>query len=331
VRDSPTVLVAGASAEDPPPGLDAAGSLASFRYAPDADALADALGGAEVLFWWGASRAWLEDAWTRARALRWIQSASDGVDGLLFPGLVASGILVTNARGVFDDPIGEWAIAAFLAFATGLRRSIVDTAAGRWEGDRTRARVAGSHLVVVGPGPIGRAAARRARDLGMVVTLVGRAPRIDAEFGRIEGAEGLHAALATADHVLDALPHAPGTERIFDAQTFTAMKPGAVFANVGRGGTVDEEALRDALVSGHLGGAALDVFDDEPLPEGSPWWSTPNVIVSPHVCGDVHGWGAAVVDVFVDNLGRYVLGEPLRNAVDLEAGFGTGEERVLDG
>jgi phosphoglycerate dehydrogenase-like enzyme len=321
------VVIAGATPEDPPPGIqagiEAAGTLA-MRYAADAQALSAALPGADVLFWWGGSRAWLEGAWSSAGALRWIQAASDGVDGLLFPALAASHVQVTNARGVFDEPIAEWAIGAFLAFATGLRRSIVDTEHGRWEDGRTRARVAGSRLVVVGPGPIGRATARRARDLGIHVTLVGRAPREDAEFGSIAGPDGLHAALAEADHVLDALPLAPGTERFFDAAAFAAVKPGAVFANVGRGGTVDEAALRAALDDGRLAGAALDVFDREPLPSDSAWWTAPNVIVSPHVCGDIHGWEEEVVAVFVDNLGRYLRGEPLRNPVDTAAGFGVG-------
>jgi phosphoglycerate dehydrogenase-like enzyme len=176
----------------------------------------------------------------------------------------------------------------------------------------------------VGPGPIGRAAARRARDLGIDVTVVGRAPRPDDEDGPIVGPEELHAALGEADHVLDALPLAPGTEGFFDQKAFAAMKPGAVFCNVGRGRTVDEDALRAALSSGHLGGAALDVFHREPLPEDSPWWTTPNVIVSPHVCGDLATWEADVVAVFVDNLGRYRRGEPLRNVVDTVAGFPTG-------
>ncbi|MEX0984420.1 MAG: D-2-hydroxyacid dehydrogenase [Actinomycetota bacterium] len=318
------MVVAGASAAEAPPGIEHAGPRTDIRYAPDAAALAEELAGADILFWWRAERAWLEAAWPAAADLRWIQSASDGVDGLLFPALVQSDVTVTNARGVFDASIAEWAIGAILAFATGLRRSIVDTEHGRWEDGRTRDRVAGSHLVVVGSGPIGRAAARRAHDLGMAVTLVGRAPRDDPEFGRIEGPEGLHAVLAGADHVLDALPLAPGTQRLFDAAAFAAMKPGAVFYNVGRGGTVDEEALLAAVDGGHLGGAALDVFDREPLPPDSPWWSAPNVVVSPHVCGDVADWEEQVVAVFVDNLGRYVRGEPLHNLVDVAAGFGRG-------
>jgi phosphoglycerate dehydrogenase-like enzyme len=130
--------------------------------------------------------------------------------------------------------------------------------------------------------------------------------------------------LAEADVVLDALPLSPGTHHFFDADAFAAMKPTARFLNVGRGATVDEAALVDALERGSLGGAALDVFEEEPLPAGSPLWTLPTVVVSPHICGDFDGWERAVVDVFLDNLGRFVRGETLRNRVDTEAGFGIG-------
>ena len=102
------------------------------------------------------------------------------------------------------------------------------------------------------------------------------------------------------------------------------MPPSARFYNVGRGGTVDEPALIEALRGGGIAGAALDVYEEEPLPASSPLWSMPNVIVSPHICGDFDGWEEAVVGVFVDNLGRFVRGEALRNPVDLHAGFGVG-------
>lgn len=316
------VACVGIDVAAPPPGLERAD--ADLRFAPDSGSVVPALEGAVAVLSWGPRKAWLREAWGAAGALRWIQSGSDGVDGLLFPELVASDVIVTNAGGIFDEPIAEWAIGAIVAIRTGLHRSILDTAVGRWDDDRGRRRVAGSHLVVVGPGPIGRATARRAVVLGMRVTLVGRRAREDREFGRIAAPDELHAALADADHVLDALPLAPGTERLFDAAAFAAMAPGAVFLNVGRGGTVDEAALRDALGRGHLAAAALDVFDDEPLPDDSPWWETPGVIVSPHVCGDIEGWEELVVDVFLDNLDRFDRGEPLRHVVDKAAGFPAG-------
>jgi phosphoglycerate dehydrogenase-like enzyme len=202
----PTVVITGATADDPPPGIHPASSLAQLRYAPDTSSVGPAVEGADAVFAWWRGRELLEAAWPAGGSIRWIQCASDGVDGLLFPELVASDVEVTNARGVFDEPIAEWAIAAILSFRTGLHRSTVDTTRRRWDDDRARRPVAGSHLVVVGPGPIGRAAARRARDLSMTVSLVGRAPRADGDLGPIVGPDALHAELARADHVLDALP-----------------------------------------------------------------------------------------------------------------------------
>lgn len=319
----PVVVVAGGG-EDPPPGIAPAAKLADLRYAPDADALAAMIGDADILFVWGPRRSWLEPLWPRAERLRWIQSASDGLDGLLFEGLVASDVVVTNQRGIFDDAIAEWTIGAMLSFVAGLRTSILDGAAGRWDDDRRRERLAGQHLVVVGPGPIGRATARRARALGMTVSAVGRSARTDDMLGDVAGPSELHARLREADHVLDALPLTPATRHLFDAAAFAAMRPTTRFYNVGRGGTVDEDALVEALRSGTLAGAALDVYEREPLPPESPLWSMPNIIVSPHICGDVDGWEREVVEVFVDNLRRFVAGKPLRNLVDTDAGFGVG-------
>jgi phosphoglycerate dehydrogenase-like enzyme len=323
VSGRPVAIVLGAAADDQPPGIGRAADVCDLRYARDADELASTIGEAEAAFFWRASRSWLESAWPKASNLRWIQTASDGVDGLLFPALAhREGLVVTNARGVFDEPIAEWVIAVMLAIASGLHTSIVEQPARRWSEGRHRGRLAGAHLVVVGPGPIGRATARRARALGMSVMGVGRAARSDGVFESIVGPDDFHTALADGDYVLDALPLTAKTRHLFNAAAFAAMKPTAHFINVGRGPTVDESALIDALRAGRIAGAALDVFETEPLPESSPLWTLPGVIVSPHICGDVAGWERAVVDVFVDNAGRFARGEPLRNRVDVRLGFG---------
>jgi len=324
VTEPPVVVVWRAANADHLPGIEAAGAVAEVRFAPDATTLRSALGDADAVFFFHGSKPDLEEAWPLATTLRWVQSASDGVDGLLFPALAQSDVVVTNARGVFDDAIAEWVIGAMLAMVTGLDRSLVSQTERRWDDDRGTERLAGKRFLAVGPGPIGRAAARRARDLGMVVAAVGRAPRHDDLFERIGGPGDLYAMLAEADVVLDALPLSPGTRHFFDADAFAAMKPTARFLNVGRGATVDEAALVDALERGALRGAALDVFEEEPLPPTSPLWTLPTVIVSPHICGDFDGWERAVVDVFLDNLGRFVRGETLRNRVDTRAGFGIG-------
>jgi phosphoglycerate dehydrogenase-like enzyme len=324
VSERPIVAVLGATADEPPPGIEPALEVADVRYAGGPDDVVAAIADADAIFSWGTRRSWLEDAFGGATRLRWIQAASDGVDGLLFPALVASDVVVTNARGVFDDPIAEWAIAAMVAFTTGLDTSVVDQTNRVWTDGRRRDRVAGQHLVVVGPGPIGRATATRAQALGMTVEAVGRSGRSDDVLGSIVGPDGFHEALGRADHVLDALPLTPDTHAMFDVKAFDAMRPTAHFVNIGRGATVDEDALIDAIRTGAIAGASLDVFVEEPLPADSPLWSLPTVAVSPHISGDVHDWEEAVVGVFVDNLRRFVAGEPLRNPVDTRAGFGVG-------
>ena len=324
MTERPVVVVWRAGGADRLPGIETAAGVAEVRFAPDPPSLRPALEEADAMFFFHGSKSDLEEAWPSAARLRWIQSASDGVDGLLFPALVQSEVQVTNARGVFDDAIAEWVIGAMLAMVTGLGRSIVSQTERRWDDDRGSERLAGERFLAVGPGPIGRAAARRARDLGMSVVAVGRAPRPDDLFETIGGPDELHPMLAEADVVLDALPLAPGTHHFFDAAAFAAMKPTARFLNVGRGATVEEPALVDALERGAIGGAALDVYEEEPLPAASPLWTLPTVIVSPHICGDFDGWERAVVDVFLDNLGRFVRGETLRNRVDTRAGFGIG-------
>lgn len=321
----PVVVVAGADAADPPPGIEAATGVAELRYAPELGAFSRLLPDADAVFLWRLDPTWLPGLWPGPDRLRWIQSASAGVDALLFPGLIESDVVVTNAAGVFDEPIAEWVVGAMLAFTTGLHRSIVDQQRGRWTTGRTTERLEGARLVIVGPGPIGRASATRALALGMSVTLVGRQPREHETFGDVLGVAQLHRALTDADHVLDALPLTAQTRGLFDANAFAAMPPRARFYNVGRGGTVDESALVEALRTGAIAGAALDVFATEPLPAESPLWAMPNVIVSPHISGDAEGWEGRVVSVFVGNLRRFAAGEPLEHVVDKEAGHGTGE------
>ena len=320
----PVIVVLGATADDPPPGIEAAEAVTDLRYAADLEAATAMLAEADGVFWWGADGTWLPAAWKHATRVRWIQSASAGVDSLLFPDLIASGVEVTNARGVFDEPIAEWVIAAMLAFATGLHASILDQQRREWTSGRTTERLEGARLVVVGPGPIGRATGSRALALGMSVALVGREPRRHETFGDVLGVDRLHDALADADHVLDALPLTDATRGLFDAAAFAAMPSRARFYNVGRGGTVDEHALIEALREGVIAGAALDVFATEPLPPESPLWTMPTVIVSPHVSGDVAGWEEQVVAIFVENARRFAAGEPLENLVDKRAGHGAG-------
>lgn len=322
----PAVLVLGAEADAPPAGIEAVDRDVELLFAADGDALVEMAERADGIFFFRARGAWLRAAWPLMSRLRWIHSASDGVDAVLFPDLVVSDVTVTNSRGVFDASIAEWVVGAMLAFATRILDQRDAQLAGRWM-EGTTERLGGRRLLIVGPGPIGRAVADRASALGMGVELAGRSARTDDRYGPIVSTSDTAAferALGEADYVVDVLPLTPDTDRMFDADRFAAMRPTARFVNVGRGDTVDETALIEALASGSIAGSALDVFHQEPLPEESPLWTMPQVLISPHMCGDFEGWERDVIAMFCDNAARFARGEPLRNLVDKAAGHGVG-------
>ncbi|MEA2555604.1 MAG: hypothetical protein QOI60_935, partial [Actinomycetota bacterium] len=209
----PTVVVLGPRA-DPPPGIEPAAEYAEVRSADGESQLRDALPGADAVFFWRANRSDLEATWDAADRLRWIQTASDGVDGLLFPALITSDTIVTNGRGIFEDAISEWVIGVLLGFATRIPQAFAAQRQHRWIEHETE-RLAGSRLLVVGPGPIGRAVATRAQALGMDVAAVGRTPRDDGLFGHIRGVAELKDAVASADVVVDTLPLTSDTHHLF--------------------------------------------------------------------------------------------------------------------
>jgi phosphoglycerate dehydrogenase-like enzyme len=315
------VVVMGATLDDPPPGIGVIADAVDLAFADEVAALAAALPGSDVLFAWRSRGAMLSEAWEHAGDLRWIQSASAGVDALLFPELVRSHVVVTNARGVFDDAIAEYVLGVILLFAKGMAGILEAQRRHEWRHRETE-RLEHKRVLVAGTGPIGRAIARSCAALGMQVRGVGRTARPrDEEFGRVFAAGDLAEAAAWADYVVNALPATADTRHVFGMEVFAAMSPGARFVNVGRGSTVDETALVRALQEGRIGGAALDVFEEEPLAADSPLWAMPNVVVSPHLAGDFAGWRESAVELFVGNLERYLTGKPLRNVVDKERGY----------
>jgi phosphoglycerate dehydrogenase-like enzyme len=321
VSDEATVLVLGATAADPPPGVAAAAEVVDLRFADTEEAVGVELERADAVFAWRAHRELLEPGWSSATRLRWIQTASAGVDALLFPALVDGDVVVTNASGIFDAAIAEWVIGMAVVFSKGVLRVLERQRRHEWLHELTEP-VAGKRMLVVGVGGIGRAIGRNAAALGIHVRGVGRRTRSNDEvFGVVLGRDELADALGWADYVVNVLPGTPETRHLFDAGAFAAMRPGARFLNVGRGWTVDEPSLIEALRSGHLSGAALDVFEEEPLPSESPLWDLPNVVVFPHMSGDYAGWRESVVELFLENLGRFLRGEPLRNVVDKRLGY----------
>ncbi|MFB3738530.1 MAG: D-2-hydroxyacid dehydrogenase [Candidatus Velamenicoccus archaeovorus] len=256
-----------------------------------------------------------------------MQAPSAGVDRLLFPELVESHVVVTNARGVFEEAMAEYVLGLVLAMAKGLPKTLEHQRRREWA-HRNAETLGGRRMLVAGVGPIGRAIGRLAAVLGVEVRGVGRTTRTgDDVFETIYGPDELAEAVAWADWIVNALPLTDQTRNLFDRATIEAMPAHARFVNVGRGGTVDEPALVAALAEGRLAGAALDVFEMEPLPAESPLWDLPNVIVSPHMSGSFAGWREAAVEVFLQNLVRYVSGRPLINVVNKRRGYPTGDDR----
>jgi phosphoglycerate dehydrogenase-like enzyme len=315
------VAVMGASPQDGPPGIEAIADTVELVVPEDDDQLGPALEGADVLFAWRPNGGALSNAWGSAGSLKWIQSASAGVDSLLFPNLAESHVVVTNARGIYEDSMAEYVLGLMLVMSKGLRAVLDRQGRAEWDHRQTE-RLERKRVLVAGTGPIGRAIARDCRALRMSVRGVARTAHPgDADMVEIFGVERLTEAVATADYVVNALPATEETRHVFGQEVFAAMSPRARFVNVGRGSTVDEGALIRELKSGGIAGAALDVFEDEPLPSDSPLWAMPNVIVSPHMAGDAAGWREAAVELFVRNLERYLTGRPLLNVVDKTRGY----------
>ena len=253
--------------------------------------------------------------------LRWVQAIGAGVEH--FRGAQLDDILVTNAVGVAAVPIAEFVIGRLLAVWKRFDELADAQRRHRWELLFGRT-FEGSTLGVVGLGAIGTAVAERARAFGVRVLGVRRrhVPGATSPFAdEVFGAEQLYEVLAQCDAVVLAAPSTPETTDLFDAAAFAAMRPGSVFCNVARGALVDEDALVDALESGHLGAAIIDVAKQEPLPPESRLWDAPRLYLSPHSSASLDRYLDSIFDLFTDNLRRYVNGEPLRNVVDLTAGY----------
>ena len=319
-RSKPVVAVLPQGEMDPLHGLEAIVGNADMRVATDLPAFVEALSEADALFVWDFRSDWVREAWHAAEHLRWIHTASAGVDAILIPELVDSEVVLTNSRGVFDRPIAEYVLGVLLAFAKDLHTSVRLQQRREWR-HRVTGRLTGSRAVVVGAGGLGRATAGLLSAVGVHVDVVGSRARHDPDLGEILDPSGLDDALSRADAVILAAPLTPDTRGMFDADRFAAMREGATFCNVGRGALVDDGALVTALETGHLGAAALDVFTTEPLPEDSPLWTFDNVIVTPHMSGDFSGWKTVLGNLFADNYQRWRAGEPLRNVVDKHRGY----------
>jgi phosphoglycerate dehydrogenase-like enzyme len=300
---------------DVPAALAALDGVADPVLAEGHDSLVRALHETEILLVWVGGHAPLRDAWPHAGSLRWLHAASLGVDGLLFDDVVASDVVVTNTRGVFEAPIAEYVIGLLLIWTKDLVRTLAFQREREWQ-YRATETLAGRRVTIIGAGGIAVALSQRLRALGVRVDVVGRTTRPDPVLGHVFSLEDADEVLGAAEFVVLALPLTAETRDLIDERQLSRLSPGVRVVNVGRGAVVDEDALLAALRSGRVAGAALDVFQREPLPPEHPFWTTEGVIVSPHMSGDVTGWEDAVMRGFIDNLERWRAGEPLRDVVD---------------
>ncbi len=245
--------------------------------------------------------------------LQWLHSMSAGVDSPVFSTFLERGARLTTSSGASAPPIAGTVMLYLLALSRDLPGWLRAQAAHQWAPAPFR-DLEGQRLVVVGYGPIGQEVVRLATAFGMRPVVVRRSAHGD-EPCPVRPLSELGEAVRDAEAVVVALPLAAETRGIISADVIAGMGADTVFVNVGRGELVDQDALTDALVSRRLAGAGLDVFDPEPLPPDSALWDLPNVIISPHNSGASVGTRARVADIFLDNLGRFVRGEPLRNEV----------------
>jgi phosphoglycerate dehydrogenase-like enzyme len=252
-----------------------------------------------------------------APRVRWVQATSAGIGQyvrrLNYDDRMPNTIF-TTASGVHTKPLAEFCIMAMLMFNKGLLRMVRDQQSKRWEryagGD-----LEGRTLAVIGMGKIGNQVAALATAFGMRV-IGTEASQIVAPLGAIYPLNELDSLLRQAEYLVLSVPHTPRTEKMIGARELTIMPDGAMLINIGRGLVVDEHALIDSLRSGHLRCAALDVFAEEPLPQSSPLWDMPNVLVSPHSASTSDNENRRLTELFCDNLRRYLAGEPLRNVLD---------------
>jgi phosphoglycerate dehydrogenase-like enzyme len=279
---------------------------------------------ASVLFNWSGSLALFRKVFGMCPNLRWVHSRSVGLERTLFPELIESSAPLTNGVGVFSASLGEFALGAILYFAKDFRRMIRSQMAGVWEAFDVLP-VSGHTVGIIGYGDIGRAVAARVRPLGMTVLAVKR------HASPLKDSDPLVEQIYTPDHRIDMLPRcdylvvaAPLTSEtrgMIGEHEFAAMRRTAVIINIGRGPVINEEALIRALSTGRIKGAALDVFNHEPLPPGHPFYKLENVLLSPHCADHTPDWLDNAMQFFIAQFERFQKGEPLQNVVDKKLGY----------
>jgi phosphoglycerate dehydrogenase-like enzyme len=315
-------------------GRDQRQLLRGFRYPSEreraavAEGLQGAFAEAGVVFgFWGAelhNAIKLEGAIREvAPRLKWIQLTSAGADRLLNSGFIEEGIAVTTVSGLHATPIGEYVLCTMLMFAKGMPRTMRAQVRGEWS-RFAPTELRGKTVGIVGMGHIGEEVARLSKAFGCRVIATRRSvtgPTSTDGCDELLPSSELPRLLAESDYVVLCVPLTPETRGLIGERELRAMKETAVLVNIARGPVTVEADLIRALSENWIAGAALDVFDQEPLPEGHPLWSMDNVILTPHISGGTEIYNQRAVAIFTENLRRYLHGEPLQNIVDPSRGY----------
>ena len=259
-----------------------------------------------------------------AKCLKWLQLNSAGADTYCIPGILGENTVLTNASGAYDTSVSEWMLAATFALFRKLYSYYNNQKQRVWHDEGAVLSAGGACVVVLGLGNIGLAYARKMKALGSYVIGVKRHPGAVPEgVDELHTMEELEECLKRADIVAAVLPGTPETRHLMGKAQFAAMKKTAYFLNAGRGNSVDTDALYDALESGEIAGAALDVMEEEPLPSESRLWTAGNLYITPHISGGYHISVTLdiIADICAENLKHYQAGETLRNVVDRKLGY----------
>jgi phosphoglycerate dehydrogenase-like enzyme len=275
-----------------------------------------------VILQWSGTPELLRASLASCREVRWIHSRAAGVDNLLFPELVNSEVVLTNGSGVFSASLGEFVLGAILYFAKDFRRMVRNQRAERWEPFDVQ-EIDRQTVGIVGYGDIGRAIASRVKPLGMRVLATKRHPPAlpDSLVEHFYRPKELRGMVAACDYVVATAPLTAETRHMIGEAEFGVMKASAVVINVGRGPLIDEAALVSALAAKRIKGAALDVFEHEPLPAGHPLYNLENVLLSPHCADHTIDWQDQAMRLFLEQYQSFQKGEALRNVVDKRLGY----------
>jgi phosphoglycerate dehydrogenase-like enzyme len=279
---------------------------------------------ADAILSWSGPVSLLREVFRKCPHVQWIHTRAAGVEGLLFPELMEGSVTLTNGTGTFSASLAEFVLAAILYFAKDLRRMIRNQTAGVWE--PFDIMPISDHTVgIIGYGDIGHAVASRVRPMGMRVHAIKRhvSPlhNDDELVEQIYSPDRRIEMLSRCDYIVTTAPLTSETRGMIGEPEFAALKPSAVVINVGRGPVIDEQALVRALSDGRIKGAALDVFDREPLPKDHPFYRLENVLLSPHCADHTHDWLDKAMQLFIAQLERFRKGRPLMNVVDKKLGY----------